>query len=252
MRGRHGVFGLALGVSDRRERWEAWPDQGEGLRGRLARSLTAGDKVAFAPSLLFVCVGIATIIILSSFVGQVSLAISARDSLYDLLARLRSVNAVFRGLAIGGLNLASCADPVSLRAIQQTRLAAYLPQLADWEPVSLVLARAAESPELAAAVGAPPTLDAVLNGSFFDDLRARLLAAVPALVLSSALTLVTNVSQPEVLATLPVFGPTVGCLFTQFATPEVQSFVNSSLNTVKAETSRAVIRIPTASTDTCR
>ena len=155
-------------------------------------------------------------------------------------------------MAIGTLNLASCADPVSFRAMQDTRLATYLPQLADWEPVSVVLQRAAESPDLAAALGDPPVLETLLDGSYFRDLKARILATVPNLVLSSALTLVSNVSQPAVLATLPVYGPTVSCLFTQFGSPEVQSFLNNSISTVKAETSKVVIRVPTESTDTCR
>jgi hypothetical protein len=248
IRGRHGAFGRALGVSAQRERWEAWADDRKGLAHRLGM----GDKVAFAPSLLFICVGIATIIILSSFVGQVSLAIATRDVLYDFIARLRNVNSIFQSMAIGTLNLASCADPVSFRAMQDTRLATYLPQLADWEPVSVVLQRAAESPDLAAALGDPPVLETLLDGSYFRDLKARILATVPNLVLSSALTLVSNVSQPAVLATLPVYGPTVSCLFTQFGSPEVQSFLNNSISTVKAETSKVVIRVPTESTDTCR
>jgi hypothetical protein len=222
-----------VGLSDQREQWDAWADSGSDKVKRPA----ARQPVAFVPSILFVCVGIATIIILSSYVAQVSFAVGTRDVLYGYAAQLRTAKDIFNNMALGTLNLASCVDPMGLRAMKEVALTDYLTQIQDWDPLAAELDRAKRNPELLAAAAKGP---------------AALQALIPKIVLSSVQSILTNLTQPDVLATLPVYGPTGACLYRQYGSQEVQNFVNSSLQSVSTENSKVTIRIPGESRDSCR
>jgi hypothetical protein len=61
---------LFLGVSDHKERWNIWAG---------AKSSMLVTQQAFIPSILYICVGISIIIILSNFISQIATAIIARE-----------------------------------------------------------------------------------------------------------------------------------------------------------------------------
>ena len=274
-----GIFTRALGVSSRREMWSEWAGQKKGL---ISRYRAAGETV-FVPSILFICVGIAVVIVLSFYVQQIAMAISSRDVIVSLMEKLKDFNYIFQNMAVGSLNLATCVDPAQFKTMQRTQLKTFLPQLADWDPVSSEMERISQDPRLTSIVGslasmiaglAPPSIptqDVILADpgqvvTMLQDFQSnvqnlevslitfkdRLIEILPDVLLTSVFSVVTNITRPEVLSTMPVYGSTAGCLYKQFTTPEVQGFINSSLTTVNDQTSKAQVQIPTTVRDTCR
>ena len=328
---RKGVFKLAIGVSERRDAWATWADSPKGLLQRFMVGQTA-----YVPSILFICVGIATVIILTNFVGMIAFGAASRDTINSYMDKLSDFSFIFQNMAIGSLNLASCIDPVQFKVIQTTTLANYLPQLASWDPVAYAIQQAMSNPDLASVLNIQPVMDSVqaietnigvlegdvaqiveiqgafLNvtsalmstlasvsasniaskigilesqvtqilviqqqvsnlsnaaklsvqptlkevsngfGGYMTNLEAQLSQTLPTVVQAAAFSIIANVTQPAVLATLPVFGSTLKCLFAQFGSTEVQGFIAYALALVNNQTAKAHVQISVGSNDTCR
>jgi hypothetical protein len=126
-----GTFKFALGLSEQRERWDAWANEETGIFHRIFHP----KQTAFIPSILFICVGIAVMIILTNFVFQLALGVQSRNAINDIVSKSIDFNFIFQNMAIGSLNLATCIDSLQLKAMQNVKLNTYINQLTDWPPV---------------------------------------------------------------------------------------------------------------------
>jgi hypothetical protein len=62
-----------------------------------------------------------------------------------------------------------------------------------------------------------------------ESLQSQLLQTVQTILLSSITSVLSNLTNTNVLSTLPVYRPTIGCLLRQFDSIEVQNFINSTI-----------------------
>jgi hypothetical protein len=227
-----GCFHLMLGVSEAREEWAAWAGDDKEKRA-VHLNKAESNNAAFVPSMLFICVGIATIIILTNFVQQTAVAVEVKGTLSDVVSKISTINDIFQSLAIACLNLATCVDPIQLKVMAGVKLATYSQQLVEWSPVATEITQ-------------------VKNQIFQDPDPFTLLQDLPGIFLASFSAVLENVTRPEVLSTIPVYGPTLQCVFGQLGSNEVQTFLNKSTGATEQAVQRAKIRIATPSNDTCR
>jgi hypothetical protein len=243
--GQGRLFENALCVSDQQENWDTWAEG--------SRSMNA-TRHAFAPSILYICVGISIIIILSNFISQTSNALSTRDALAEMMVKLKDINFIFQNMAVGSLKLATCVDPVQLQQMKRVKVNTYANQLVDWAPISSGIESVTNAPDLTNIFkqNEVPSPQDIVSGKYLDDIKMRLIQALPSILQPLIISILTNVSDPDSVSTLPVFGPTIGCLFKQYGSEEVQNFINFSLTTVNSQASKVQIQLPQTSADTCR
>lgn len=249
-----GPFTSVIGVSEVREAWDAWAggDQTGFLSRIFPGKLHPEDRSegpAFLPSILFVCVGISLMIVLTIFVSQMALSIQTRDWLLSAASSMREANFAFMNLAVGALNVGSCIDPVALRQLLAVSPGSLAPQLAAWPPITSGVSSALEDPSLR-----PQILDTfaplAYGGTITEDAQKQLVAAFSDTLIPALAASLANASDPSVLATLPVYGPLLACLVKQAHSQEVQAFLHLSLTAVNAKVNQGKTRVTTSS-DPC-
>ena len=257
IRGDSGARALptfVLGISERREEWDVWAGDAGGLLRRTAtfflKKRGVDEGKAFLPSILIVCVGISIAIILNSFVSQMSLALQSRNVLFSAIASMLDINFLFLNLAIGSLNLAGCTDPVQLRQMLDVSPASYTQDLANWPPLVSAVTRALSDPNVMAALTIAAS-QAVTSGGVGADVQAQLRESLAGALVPALAAAITNSSSPSVLATLPVYGPLLGCLIQQGESPEVQVVLNRALAAVNSQSKQQQIHV-TVTNDPCR
>jgi hypothetical protein len=248
-----GLLETVLCVSNQNDRWDVWAgDDDKGISIFFSRK--KDQQLAFIPSILFICVGISVMIILTNFIYQFSSALETKTVIISTVDKLRDFNFIFQNLAIGSLNMAGCIDPVQLQKMNSVRLTTYAQELVEWPPVSSEIENAMQGPAVSGLLNSlvNPSVEDLVSGTFIPDLKARLKTELPAILFPALFSILVNMTHPEVLSTLPVYGPTIGCLIKQLGSEEVQTFLNQSMSKVNSQASKAQIRISTTSTDTCR
>ena len=240
LKGGSGALRHVLGVSDPRDGWGMWADRNGKQsvdRGHF------GGTLAFTPSLLYICVGVSVAIVLSNFVYQLAFSLHTQGLIFYVTAQLRFFSLIFRSMVIAALDLSACLDPVLLSRAQSVGLDGFVRQLADWPALVSAVERADSlSANLTAAALRGEAADWAGNSS-----RSRSSALMGLLV-----HVLLSVANREALLTLPIFGPSFGCVLDRLGSTEVQTLVNYTAALVTAETSRTRILLPKATVDSCR
>ena len=248
------LVGRVLSVSRDRDCWATWAtDPDDGFLARLLGKRGSDDEVAFTPSILFICVGISVMIILTNFVSQLSGALQSQGSLFSLVGTLTDVSSLLLNLALGGLDVAGCVDPVQLQQMAVSP-AVYAQDLAQWPPLAEGLNSALQDPTVQATLlkALTPTPEEIASGNAQSAAIASLQATLPGLLLPSIVRVLLGLTSPSVVATLPVYGPLIQCLMVQSQSREVQNFLGQALSIVDAQTSQASKIHVSTSNDPCR
>jgi hypothetical protein len=131
------------------------------------------------------------------------------------MTQLKDFNFIFQNMAIGSLNLATCIDPVQLQEMGRVKMGSYVNQLAAWPPVSSVAAWPPVSSEIErvthnANLGLifnqneiPPVQD-IISGKYLQDMKTLLIQTLPLILLPSVMSVLSNMTNPDSLSTLPV------------------------------------------------
>ena len=80
----------------------------------------------------------------------------------------------------------------------------------------------------------------------------RLMGLLPGVLVPAMVSTVANATELASLETLPVFGKTIACLVRQAGSPEVTRLLNRSSVAVAEVAKKALFRVATNSTDSCR
>ena len=235
----HGVFRFAIGVSEKDQTWDTWAS---GKRG-FFRQFLPNYGVAFTPSILFICVGIAVVIVLSTFASQLVFAIQARNTLLQLAQNFQALNFILANMIIGALNVAKCFDSTQVHQLQSMNTTSYFEQIADWEPVLSEVQRLVQNSNLTAFLQ---------NGSSSIEDEQQFVTTLSRIIVSSFPTFLANASSAEALASLPVFGPVFSCISTQVNTLEVQNSVSFAKLSIMSAANTTLVQISSSSNDTCR
>jgi hypothetical protein len=233
---RKGILRKIIGLSREYKAWQVWANEDM----TRVKNKNFGGNMSFTPSILYICVGISVTIIMSNYVYQLAYAVRTKDWLASVLATMLFFISVFENMATSFLGLATCIDPVLLDRMRGIEPEQYVQNLVNWPPLALQIEHALQHSNLTLAQSQSTryTTNKTQNPT--------------AIVLDLFLSIIANISQPEILSTLPIFGPALGCIYRQFNHPQIKAFINESVTAIVAETSRSQVRVSSASTDPCR
>ena len=239
----YGVFKYSLGISEENPESKTWA---LGKDGHRSEQLHQTD-IAFTPSILFICSGIAVMIVLSSYADQLGFAFQARETLVALAKQLQTMDFVIQNMGMGMLNIAKCFDPTQTQILQAVDSATYAQQLIDWGPISFELQQFIQNSNLSSI--------SEKNSSDSSPIDAEKLAHnISILLIEYLFSLIANQSMasPLVLSSLPKFGPIVSCLLNQYGSIEVQNAIQYAQNATNSIVDAASIPVPTTSENACR
>ena len=237
---RRGLLQSVLGLSRGRDpaAWHVWADAEQ----QQEDNPNFGGSLAFTPSILHICVGISAAIILSNYVYELAFAVRTRDLLLSVISRLRFVAFVFKNIALASFDVAGCVDPVLLERVKDISAEDYLLSLQSWPPLAAQIDSAMQN--LTAAMNQSSVANAV-GDTQSEQTKSQAISAF-------FLAVIRGLVSPEVLSTLPVFGPSVGCFYREATSPQIEAIIDDTVSAVVAETSKSQVQVDTVSPDPCR
>jgi hypothetical protein len=168
-----------------------------------------------------------------------AIAAAARDP--AILAAVASV----KGGALTGFQ-AAMEDVMS--QVTATTIAAFQASLAG-NPSPVAATAAATAAAKAAASGLVPQVAARVAA---DPALSGLVSTVPGAIVAAMAAQLPNLTRPEIVATLPILGPTLACLASQLSSPAVAGVIQSGIKYARSQTLPRVGLIDVASVDPCR